>query len=81
MNTLAETPDSSHLPDFSVQPTAATAAVAEIRTIVVPNLRRWNLQRVKDLLVMIYAYGLLGFGIGFPLALAAWAKLFWPEVG
>lgn len=77
MNTLADLPVSGHRPDLSVQPqTATAAAVSEIATIVVPNLRKWNLRRVKDLLIAIYAYGLLAFGICFPLALAAWAKFF-----
>lgn len=77
MNTLAETPVSSHVPDFSVQSLAAATAVTDIGTVVAPNLRKWNLRRVRDLLVMVYAYGLLAFGLCFPLVLAAWATLFW----
>ena len=81
MNTLAETPVASHASDFSFRQTPASlAASAEIRALVEPNLRKWNLRRAKHLMVMIYAYGLLAFGVFFPLLLATWAILFWPDV-
>ena len=80
MNTLTDSPVSGTQPDLSVPPQAAVAAVAEIATVVAPNLRKWNKRRVKDVLVTAYAYGLLGFGVFFPLVLAAWAAFFWPDV-
>ena len=81
MNTLTDTPVAGRQLDLSVQPRAAAAAVAEIATGVAPQMRKWDSRRVKDLLVMVYAYGLLGFGIFFPLLLAAWAAFFVPESG
>jgi len=80
MNTLTDSSVSGSQPDLSLPPQAAAAAVAEIATVVAPNLRKWNRRRIKDILVLIYAYGLLGFGIFFPLVLAAWAAIFWPDV-
>ena len=81
MNTLVETPVASHASDYSVHQSPATpVAITEIKAIVEPNLRKWTPRRVKDLLVTMYAYGLLAFGLLFPLALAAWAAFFWPEI-
>lgn len=81
MNTLAETPVASHASAHSVhQSPAAAVVVAEIRKIVEPNLRRRKWHRVKELLVMMYAYGMLAFGVFFPLLLAAWAVVFWPDI-
>ena len=77
MNTLTDSPVSVQQPDFPARP----EVVAEIVTIAAPNLRKWDSRRIKDLLVMIYAYGLLGFGILFPLLLAAWAAFIAPDSG
>ena len=77
MNTLTDSPVSLQLPDFPVQP----EAVAEPATIAAPILRKRDLRRLKELLVMTYAYGLLGFGMLFPLLLAAWAAFFAPDSG
>lgn len=73
MNTLTDTPVSVQQPDFPAQPETATIAAS--------NPRMRNSRRLKELLVMIYAYGLLGFGILFPLLLAAWAAFFAPDSG
>jgi hypothetical protein len=72
MNTVAETPLAGLAPEAPQQPAVAAMAA------VVPQLRKSTLNRVKDALVTIYAYGLLGFGIFFPFVLAAWAVLFKP---
>ena len=75
MNTLADTPLPGLVPDPAVQPAAAVSAVTALATETVSKLPVWSFNRAKDLLVTIYAYGLLAFGILFPLLLAAW-KLF-----
>ena len=77
MNTLTDTPVSVQQPDFPAQP----EIVAETATLAAPNPRQRNSRRLKELLVMTYAYGLLGFGILFPLLLAAWAAFFAPDSG
>lgn len=79
MSTLADSPVAGHQPDSSVPSLAAAATVAEIATVVTPNLRKWNRRRIKDILVTTYAYGLLAFGVLFPLLLAAWSAFFWPD--
>ena len=75
MNTVADTPVPGLASELSVQP-----AVAALAAAVVPNVREWTMRRLKDTLVAIYAYGLLAFGLLFPLALAAWAAFFGPDV-
>ena len=72
MNTVADTPLPGLAPEPSPRPVDAAKAS------VVPNLRKSNLHRIKDTLVAIYAYGLLGFGVFFPFVLAAWAAFFAP---
>lgn len=72
MNTVADTPLPGLAPEPSTQPAAAVIAA------VVPHLRNSTPHRVKDILVTIYAYGLLGFGVFFPFVLAAWAAFFMP---
>ena len=72
MTSVADTSLQGLAPEPSLQPTAAAMAA------VVPNLRKSNLQRIKDIAVTIYAYGLLGFGLFFPFVLAAWAAFFMP---
>lgn len=74
MNTVADTPVPGLAPELPVQPAAAALAAA-----VVPNVSKSTMRRVKDTLVAIYAYGLLAFGVLFPLALAAWAAFFGPD--
>ena len=78
MNNMAVTPVPGPASAPSVQPAAAVSAVAEIAANLVPNLPGSTLSRVKDALVTIYAYGLLAFGIFFPLLLAAWCAVFRP---
>jgi hypothetical protein len=70
MNTVAETP----LPGLAPEPCPQSVAAA--MAAVVPQLQRPALHRIKDTLVTVYAYGLLGFGVFFPFVLAAWALLF-----
>jgi hypothetical protein len=67
MNTVADTPVPGLAPD-SVPPAVAVA----------PDARKWTWHRVKDILVTIYAFGLLGFGLLFPFLLAAWSVIFEP---
>ncbi len=75
MNTMADTPVPGLAPELPVQP---AAAVADVAARVVPTLPRSTRGRIKDTLLTIYAYGLLGFGLFFPLLLAAWHVLFAP---
>ena len=72
MNTVADTPLPGLAPEPALQ--SAPAAIAA----VAPALRKSKLLRIKDILVTIYAYGLLGFGVFFPFVLAAWAAFFMP---
>ena len=73
MNPVAEPPVQGLAPEPSPQPAIAAAAA------VIPQLRKSTLHRIKDILVTIYAYGLLGFGVFFPFVLAAWAVFFMPS--
>lgn len=75
MSTVADAPVPGLAPEVPVPP----AAVIPVATIV-PSARRLTARRVKDILVSIYAYGLLAFGVFFPLVLAAWAAFFKPGV-
>ena len=74
MNIQANFPQPGLAPSLSVNPAAAIAAV-------VPMPHRSTLHRIKDLLVSIYAYGLLAFGVFFPPLLAAWYMTFGPIGG
>lgn len=68
MNTLASNPVPGLAPVSPVKPAvAAGPAVAE------PVGFRWTWRRIREILVMVYAYGLLGFGLFFPFLLAAWS--------
>ncbi len=42
-----------------------------------PGFRR-TLRKLKDILVSIYAYGVLLFGLTFPIVLAVWYTFFGP---
>lgn len=75
MNTLANAPVPGLVPELPVK---TLSAVADLAAGVVPNPRSWTIQRVKDVAVSIYAYGLLGFGLLFPPTLMAWYLLFGP---
>lgn len=70
MNTMAD----AHLPGLAPELSIPPAAAA------IHKARKWTFQRTKDLLVMIYAYGLIGFGLFFPFVLAAWSLIFWTPV-
>jgi hypothetical protein len=72
MDTVADT----SLPGLAPEPSRQNAAAAI--AAAVPDLRESNLHRIKDILVTVYAYGLLGFGLFFPFVLAAWAAFFVP---
>lgn len=65
MNTVANTPLPGIVTDHSAQPPATGTAVTSQPHTLTPH-------RVMDTLVLIYAYGLLGFGLLFPFVLAAW---------
>lgn len=79
MNIMADAPVPGSAPDLAEKPAAALSAVADLASIVAPILPDSNWHRVKDTLVAIYAYGLLAFGVLFPLLLAAWAVTFGPS--
>jgi hypothetical protein len=72
MNTVADTPVPGLAPD-SVPPAVAAGAA-----VVAPDSHQWTWYRLKDILVTIYAFGLLGFGLLFPFLLVAWAVIFEP---
>jgi hypothetical protein len=76
MNTLAHSPVQGQLSAVSVEP--VIAKVADIAAAVVPSPRASAWYRLKDAVVTIYAFGLLGFGIFFPFVLVAWQVLFVP---
>jgi len=76
MNTLAHSPAAGQLSAVSVEP--VIAKVADIAAAVVPSPRASAWCRLKDAVVTIYAYGLLAFGIFFPLMLAIWHLFFGP---
>jgi len=76
MNTLAHPPVPGQLPAASVEP--VIAKVADIAAAVVPSPRASDWDRLKDAIVTIYAYGLLAFGIFFPMLLAIWHMFFGP---
>ena len=75
MNTLASAPVPGLVPELPEKP---LAAVADIVTAAVPVPRKRTWQRTREILVLAYAYGLLGFGLFFPLLLAAWYLVFGP---
>ena len=77
MSTMVDTPVPGLAPELSVQPAAGPSAAA---VVLPPYVGKWTRRRVKDILVAIYAYGLLAFGLLFPLVLAAWAAIFKPGV-
>ena len=66
MNAVSNIP----LPGLAPVPPLSPATV-----VALPEYRR-VLREVKDVLVSIYAYGLLLFGIFFPFAGAAWHVFF-----
>jgi hypothetical protein len=70
MNTLAHSPVPGQLSAVSVKP--VVARVADMAAAVAPSPRGSAWYRLKDAIVTIYAYGLLAFGIFFPLLLAIW---------
>lgn len=78
MNTTADAPLPGPAPELAEKPAAALSAVADLAASVVPELPGSTWDRVKDVLVTIYAYGLLAFGVFFPLLLAAWRVIFEP---
>lgn len=80
MNTMANSPDPGLAPDLHAAPGAALSAVAKTAGTVLPDLRAPKMRRIKDTLVAIYAYGLLGFGVCFPLLMAAWYAFIRPAV-
>lgn len=73
MNTVADPPVPGLAPELSEQPAADSVAAA-----LAPDLHKWTWHRVKDTLVTIYAFGILGFGLLFPFALAAWFTFIGP---
>jgi len=73
---MATPPVPGKLPELSVEP--VIARVAEIAAAVAP---RSTWRKVKDTLIIVYAYGLLAFGILFPFVLAAWTAFFGPHAG
>ena len=79
MNTLANSPAPGQLPDLSVQP--VIAKVADIAAAVAPRPTSSTWRKLKDSIVIVYAYGLLAFGIFFPFLLAAWTAFFGPGAG
>lgn len=68
MNAVSKLPLPGLAPELPLQP-APVAAMPEHGRM---------LHRLKDILVSIYAYGLLLFGLLFPFVLAAWHALFGP---
>ena len=78
MNTLADAPVPGSAHDLAEKPAAALSAVADLAATVVQKLPDSTWHRVQDTLVTIYAYGLLAFGVFFPLLLAAWSVIFEP---
>ena len=78
MNTTANAPVPGSARELAEKPAAALSAVADLAATVVPDLPGSTWERVKDILVTIYAYGLLAFGIFFPLLLVAWRVIFEP---
>jgi len=79
MNIMADAPIPGSAPDLAEKPAAALSAVADLVSTVVPKLHESTWHRVMDALVVIYAYGLLAFGVLFPLLLAAWSVTFGPN--
>lgn len=78
MNTTADASLPGPAPELAEKPAAALSAVADLAASVVPELPGSTWDRVKDVLVTIYAYGLLAFGVFFPLLLAAWRVIIEP---
>lgn len=78
MNITADAPVPGSVPELAEKPAAALSAVADLAATVVPDLPASTWERVKDILVTTYAYGLLAFGIFFPLLLVAWRVIFEP---
>jgi hypothetical protein len=79
MNTLATLPVPGKLPDLSVEP--VITRVADMAAAVAPSSMPSTWHKVKDTVVVVYAYGLLAFGILFPFVLAAWTAMFGPGAG
>jgi hypothetical protein len=75
MNALANPPVPGLVSDFPVKP---VAAVSDAAIEMLPRSSDWTLERIKDVLMTIYALGLLGFGVLFPFVLVAWKLLFGP---
>jgi hypothetical protein len=73
MNILANTPAPGLEPIVSVHP-----SVANIAATAMPKISETTMHQVKDTLVAIYAYGLLAFGMFFPVVLVAWKLMTGP---
>ncbi len=69
MNAVSNIP----LPGLAPVPPLHPASV-----VAQPGFRR-ALRKLKDILVSIYAYGVLAFGLFFPIVLATWYVFFGPE--
>ena len=65
MNTVSNVPLPGLAPELPIQPASAVSTSAQRRA----------LYRLKDIVVTIYAYGLLLFGLLFPFVLAAWQAM------
>lgn len=66
MNTVSNIPGPGLAPELPLPPAAIAFSPEHKRT----------LRELKDILITIYAYGLLSFGLFFPFALAAWTAFF-----
>lgn len=73
MNILANTPAPGLVPIVSVHHSAANFAATAI-----PKVSESTMHRVKDTVVTIYAYGLLAFGMLFPVVLVVWKLMTGP---
>jgi hypothetical protein len=76
MNTMANSPVAGQVPELSVKPVVASVADIAVAVGLQPSASTWS--KVTDTLTTIYAYGLLAFGLFFPLLLAAWHVFFGP---
>ena len=65
MNTVSNVPLPGLAPEVPLQPASTVTASDQGRV----------LHRLKDIVVTIYAYGLLLFGLLFPFVLAAWQAM------
>ncbi len=68
MNAVSNIPLPGLAPELPLHPAAVVAT---------PEHKR-ALRKLKDILVSIYAYGVLLFGLLFPVVLAVWHVLFAP---